>query len=125
MEAILLVIQLILALGLIGLVLMQKSDSDGFGLGGGSAGGSGMFSARGQANFLTRSTAILATLFILNSMALSIVAANMSDRGSLADRLEQVEKLDGVAEVAGEDEVLLEEGAMETEEQAPAVPKAE
>ena len=93
-------------------MLIQKSDSDGFGLGSGGAGGGGMFSARGQANFLTRSTAILATLFILNSLALSIIAANSSDRGSLADRLEQAERMRGLSTVsdAEVEEKMIEKG---------------
>ena len=133
MEAILLVVQLLLAAGLIGVVLIQKSDSDGFGLGsGGSSGGMGMFSARGQANFLTRATAILATLFILNSLALSIIAANSSDRGSLADRLEAAEK---IRTPVADDTVFktlvggasddASEADVEPLEEAPAVPKAE
>lgn len=132
MEEILLVVQLLLAAGLIGVVLIQKSDSDGFGLGsGGSSGGMGMFSARGQANFLTRATAILATLFILNSLALSIIAANSSDRGSLADRLEEADRVKAVAPaVAGDgvvDAASKESSEVDVEplEEAPAVPKAE
>lgn len=129
MSAVLLVVQLLLALGLIGVVLIQKSDSDGFGLGSGGGGGMGMFSARGQANFLTRSTAILATLFILNSLALSIIAANSSDRGSLADRLEEAEKMRGLSTVTIEEpaEPLTDGTESEAMEPvaAPAAPQAE
>lgn len=74
METVLLVIHVIIALGLIGMVLIQRSESDGFGLGGGS--GSGFMTGRAAANFLTRTTAILATLFILNSLVLGIIASH-------------------------------------------------
>ncbi len=73
METVLLVIQVLVSSALIGIILIQRSDSDGFGLGSGS--GMNIFSSRGQANFLTRTTAILATIFIVNSLALSILAS--------------------------------------------------
>lgn len=76
MEAVLLVIHVIIATALIGMVLIQRSDSDGFGLG--SGGGSGFMSSRGTANLLTRTTAILATLFIISSLVLGIIASNRS-----------------------------------------------
>lgn len=74
MEQMLLVIQLLLAAALIAVVLLQRSDSDGFGLGSGS--NSNFLSGRASANLMTRTTAILAALFIINSLILSIVASN-------------------------------------------------
>lgn len=74
METVLLVIHVIIALGLIGMVLIQRSESDGFGLGGG--GGGNFMTGRAAANFLTRTTAILATLFILNSLVLGVIASH-------------------------------------------------
>lgn len=85
MELVFLVIQLIIAAALIGIVLMQRSSSDGFGLGSGS--GSNFLSGRQSANFLTRTTAVLATLFIFNSLWLGILAANQSST-TLADEIE-------------------------------------
>lgn len=73
MEHILLVIHVIIAVGLIGVVLIQRSDTDGFGLGSGS--GSNFMTGRSAASLLTRTTAILATLFIINSLALGIIAS--------------------------------------------------
>ncbi len=84
MTTILLVIQVLLALGIIGLVLIQRSDSDGFGMGSGS--GFGVISGRAKANLLTRSTAILAGLFMLNSLLLTILTTGGSS-SSLIDRL--------------------------------------
>ncbi|OYW14101.1 MAG: preprotein translocase subunit SecG [Rhodospirillales bacterium 12-54-5] len=74
MQDVLLIIQLLLAASLIGVVLLQRSESDGFGMG--SGGGSNFLSGRASANLMTRTTAILAALFIINSLALSIVAAH-------------------------------------------------
>ena len=59
----LVIIQLILALALVILVLLQGSDNDSLGLGGGTS--TGMMSARGTANLLSRLTAITATLFMI------------------------------------------------------------
>lgn len=73
MEQVLLVVQVLLAMGLIGMVLIQRSDSDGFGL---SGGGSNLMSGRTAANAMTRITAIFAALFIINSLVLSVMAAS-------------------------------------------------
>ena len=66
----LLVVHVIIAIALVGVILMQRSE------GGGLTGGSpaGLMSARGAGDFLTRSTTILASLFILLSIALAAVA---------------------------------------------------
>ncbi len=68
----LIVVQAIIAAALVGVILMQRSEGGGLG-GGGSPGG--LMSARGQADFLTRTTAFLATGFVLLSIALAFVAA--------------------------------------------------
>lgn len=91
MEQILLVVQLLLATALIGMVLLQRSESDGFGLGSGS--GNNFLSGRSSANLMTRTTAILAALFMLNSLALSIVASHRSG-DSIVDAIVAPEKLE-------------------------------
>ena len=91
MEQVLLVIQVILAVGLIGMVLIQRSDSDGFGLGGNSGGG--LLSGRAQANLMTRTTAILAALFIINSLALSVIASQ-GRSSSIMDAIDEQQKTD-------------------------------
>lgn len=70
METILIVIHLMIVLALVGVVLLQRSEGGGLGIGGGS----GFMTARGAANALTRATAILATLFFVTSLTLSIIA---------------------------------------------------
>ena len=65
------VVQAIIAAALVGVILMQRSEGGGLGVGGSP---SGLMSARGAADFLTRTTAILATLFVLFSVVLAILA---------------------------------------------------
>lgn len=69
----LLVVQFIVAALLVTVILMQKSEGGGLTSGGSP---SGLMSARGAADFLTRSTAILGTLFIVFSIGLAVLAAN-------------------------------------------------
>jgi preprotein translocase subunit SecG len=78
----LIVIQLILAVLLVALVLLQGSDNEGLGLGGGGGMG-GMMSARESANLLSRLTAITATLFMVMSVVLTITASVGSDKNIL------------------------------------------
>lgn len=69
----LLVVQFIIAAALVGVILLQKSEGGGLTSGGSP---SGLMSARGAADFLTRTTAILATAFIAMSILLAFLAAN-------------------------------------------------
>ena len=78
----LIIIQLILAILLIFLVLLQGSDNEGLGLGGGGGLG-GLMSARGSANLLSRLTALTATLFMIMSVVLTISASVDSDKNIL------------------------------------------
>src|SRR5579862_8445295 len=70
MQQVIIVIHLMLVLALIGVVLLQKSEGGGLGIG--STGG--FMTSRGTANVLTRATAILAALFFATSLLLSILA---------------------------------------------------
>jgi preprotein translocase subunit SecG len=70
MQHVVIVIHLMLVLALIGVVLLQKSEGGGLGIG--STGG--FMTSRGTANVLTRSTAVLAGLFFVTSLLLSILA---------------------------------------------------
>lgn len=90
MFTVFLVIQILVTLALVGLILIQRNDSDGLGSMGGGGGGNAFMTGRGQANLLTRSTAILATIFMLNSLWLAIMATNGSKSSrSIADELAQ------------------------------------
>lgn len=67
-----LVVQALVAAALIGVILMQKSEGGGLGVGGSPA---GFLSARGAADFLSRATAVLATIFVLLSITLAVLAS--------------------------------------------------
>jgi preprotein translocase subunit SecG len=69
----LLVVHGLIALALVAVILLQKSEGGGLGIGGGTGGG--LMTARGAANLLTRSTTILAALFIGSSILLAVLAA--------------------------------------------------
>jgi len=79
----LIIIQLILAILLVIFVLLQGSDNEGLGLGGGGGTIGGMMSARGSANLLSRLTALTATLFMVMSVILTIFASLGSERNVL------------------------------------------
>jgi preprotein translocase subunit SecG len=70
MQHVVIVIHLMLVLAMIGVVLLQKSEGGGLGIGGGG----GFMTSRGTANVLTRATAILAGLFFVTSLVLSMLA---------------------------------------------------
>jgi preprotein translocase subunit SecG len=84
MQTVLLVLHLLIALALIGVVLLQRSEGGALGIGGGGGAGS-LFSARGVGNTLTRTTAILAVIFFITSIGLTILASRTGG-GSLFDR---------------------------------------
>ncbi len=73
MENVILVIHLFLALAIIGLVLIQRSEGGGLGIGGGGGLG-GLATPKGTANFLTRATAVCAGCFFATSLILGILA---------------------------------------------------
>tara|TARA_B110000438_G_C15206011_1_gene390819 strand:+ start:185 stop:490 length:306 start_codon:yes stop_codon:yes gene_type:complete len=81
MENILLIIHAILAITLIGVVLIQRAEGGALGIGGGADG----MSPRGGANLLTRITAVIASLFIVTSIALTIVSLRSSGGVSIMD----------------------------------------
>lgn len=72
MDTILLVIELFVTLALIGIVLIQRSEGGGLGIGGSQGMGSFM-SGRGTANLLTRATAILAAIFMVLAIAIGLL----------------------------------------------------
>jgi preprotein translocase subunit SecG len=87
MEAVVLIVHLLIAISLIGVVLVQKSEGGGLGIGGSGGGGGGMMSARGTANLLTRTTAVLAGAFMLTSLVLAILAGGQNRPRSIIDQM--------------------------------------
>ena len=101
MENVVLIIHLLLALALIGVVLLQRSEGGGLGMGGGG----GAISGRAAATALGKLTWILAVAFICTSMALTIIAAKNSAGSSVLDRI-----TDAPATAPAEDPVLPDAG---------------
>ena len=90
MQNVILVIHLLLAIGLVGVVLLQRSEGGGLGIGGSGGGGGmgGFMTGRATADLLTRTTAILATAFMITSLVLAIIAAHdrKAATGSILDQ---------------------------------------
>jgi len=70
MQTVLIVIHLMVVVALVIVVLLQRSEGGALGIGGGG----GLMTGRGQANALTRSTAVLATIFFITSIGLTLLA---------------------------------------------------
>ena len=120
MQTVLLVVHLFIAMALIGVILLQRSEGGALGIGGGGGGnGAGsIFSARGVGNALTRATAFLAIAFFATSIALTVVATRGGVGGSAFDNVQQPAAQQGTPAPAAEEPALPNLGAP----QAPAVP---
>ena len=81
MQAFLIVIHLVVVIALVAVVLLQRSEGGALGIGGGG----GFMTGRGQANALSRATAVLATLFFATSLIMSILAGWSRTPRSLLD----------------------------------------
>ena len=81
------VLHVLIAMAIVGLVLLQHGKGADMGSGFGGGASSSLFGATGSANFLSRTTAVLATLFFVSSMALAYFAVNKpQESGSVVDR---------------------------------------
>lgn len=84
LQIFLLVMQIIIALVMIILVLVQKSDGDSLGgIGGGSGGLNSVMSSKSSANFLTKATMILAAIFMLNCLVLALLSSKINKSNTL------------------------------------------
>ncbi len=88
---IILVIHVLISVALIGLILIQQGKGAEAGAAFGSGASGTVFGARGAASFLTRTTAILATLFFITSLSLAYLATMESKPVSAVEKLEQIE----------------------------------
>ena len=124
MDIILLVLHVVLSLGIITLVLLQKGAGASAGAAFGGGGGAGsVFGATGSANFLSKTTAIFAIGFFVNSLVLAYLASNREVQSdSVLDALiEQPAALEEVVEMpAVEEDVPAPEGLVVPETGAPA-----
>ncbi|MDP4022141.1 preprotein translocase subunit SecG [Methylobacterium sp. NEAU 140] len=129
MQTVLIVVHLIIVLALIGVVLLQRSEG-GLGLGGGGSGGvAGFMTGRGQANALTRATAILATLFFATSMTLAVLSHRSAAPKSIIDTGAAGQPAKPGDKPAGADNLLdtlrnAQDRAPATAPAQPAVPEA-
>ena len=85
---IILVVHILLALSMVGVILLQRSEGGALGIGGG--GGGGLMNGRSAGNLLTRITSIIAALFFLTSLSLAMMASHRSAGSSPFDRLQDM-----------------------------------
>jgi len=86
MENVILIIDIILAVLLVGVILLQKSEGGALGLG---VSQDNFISSRSASNFLTKATAIIATLFILTSISLTIISKDKFSTTSVLEKIEE------------------------------------
>ena len=86
MENFILILNIMLAVLLIGVVLLQKSEGGALGLG---ASQDSFVSSRSAGNFLTKATAIIATLFIITSISLTIISKEHFSSTSVLEKIEE------------------------------------
>ena len=101
METVLLTIHAIVAVALIAVIMLQRSEGGALGIGGGS--GNSMFTARGTANALTRMTTILGASFIVTSLALAVVSNEKRDNTSVLDKVSVEETATSATETSKQD----------------------
>lgn len=85
MQSVLLVLQLVVAVALIIVVLLQRSEGGALGIGGSGSGLGGLFSQRGAANTLSQTTAFLAAAFFIISVVLNVLALQSHKSQSILD----------------------------------------
>jgi preprotein translocase subunit SecG len=124
MQNVLLVLQLIIAIALIGVILVQRTAQDGGGLTGGGSTMGGLFTARGSANLLTRATALLAVFFIANSLALGALASSQHQSRSILDTIAPVAPVSAPATSGTAANKATDKPAQPVEPTVPAVPLA-
>jgi len=115
MQTILIVIHLMVVVALVGVVLLQRSEGGGLGIGGGS----GFMTARGAANALTRTTAILAAAFFVTSLGLSLLARYSGNPLDILDTPPAQEDGGGVLDQLGGNEPAPAETPPATSEATP------
>ena len=124
MFAFLLIVQSLVAVSLIGVILMQRSEGGGLGVGGSS---SGFMTARGAADFLTRSTSVLGGVFIVLSIVMAAIAGATREPAkidtSLADKVAPARSSQQPA--PGSSRLRPAQQQPRPNQQAPAVPLAQ
>ncbi|MDB2512990.1 preprotein translocase subunit SecG [Alphaproteobacteria bacterium] len=88
METLVLTIHILIAVALVAVILLQRSEGGGLGIGGSSSGG-GFMTARGTANLMTRATTFLAIGFFATTVVLAILAGYSNEPTSIVDEVLQ------------------------------------
>ena len=88
METLVLTIHILIAVALVAVILLQRSEGGGLGIGGSSSGG-GFMTARGTANLMTRATTFLAIGFFATTVILAILAGYSNEPASIVDEVLQ------------------------------------
>ena len=96
MQPILLSIHLIVAIALVAVILLQRSEGGALGIGGGQG---GMFTARGAGNMLTKTTKWLAVVFLSNSLLLGWLAAQDRGKDAVLETAIEQQKDDGCSQL--------------------------
>lgn len=104
MDNVLLVAYLLIVLAMIAVILLQRSEGGGLGMGGG--GNNGFMTARGSANVLTRTTAILAALFFVLAIGLTVIKTVEPGSSSILDSAAQGVDVETETEEATPDNML-------------------
>jgi len=119
MEAVLITVYLIIVVAMIAVILLQRSEGGGLGMG--TAGSNGLISVRGSANLLTRTTAILAALFMSTAIGLTVISELDGGSQSILDRA-----ADSVGEGADAPTSVLDAlNALQPEDSGLAIPQAD
>ncbi|MGE5506388.1 MAG: preprotein translocase subunit SecG [Actinomycetota bacterium] len=95
---IILVIHLMLAVSLVGVILLQRSEGGALGIGGG--GGGGLMTGRAAGNLLTKTTAIIAGAFFITSLTLALIANSRTGGSSPFERMNDVAPAEAPAKPA-------------------------
>lgn len=129
MATVLIVAYLLIVVAMIVVILLQRSEGGGLGMGGG---GGGLMTARGSANLLTRTTAILGTLFMVTAVALTIVSQVERSSNSILDQVRNedgstpstvLEALESMR--TGDDDLVVPAAPVQNDLVVPATPNAD
>jgi preprotein translocase subunit SecG len=124
MEIVLWVVHILVALGLIGLVLLQQGKGADIGAAFGSGASNTVFGARGSANFLSRSTAVLAVMFFVTSLSMAYFVTAAPKHKSVIERAQPAaQEPEQKAKAANEQELVNQlSQQLKKSSDAPAVP---
>jgi len=120
MLSVLIVVHLLIVIALVGVVLLQRSEGGALG----SSGGGGFMTGRAQANALTKATAILATLFFITSISLTVLASLSHSGKSIIDKIPAATNTPAKTDAPKDGTFDLGKSLKDQESKTPAAPAA-